>query len=132
MLADLGRQLHVLQSGEVGNQVIELEHEADIVTAVGGQLPGGIGRDLLVSQKDLSGGEGIHASQNIQQGGLARAAGTHDDTQFSLIDREVGILEGVDIHLPHVVGLAHMLKAYKFTHTKSLVFILARPLQDIL
>ena len=60
------------------------------------------------------------------------ALDSHDDTQFSLIDREVGILEGVDIHLPHVVGLAHMLKAYKFTHTKSLVFILARPLQDIL
>ena len=36
--ADLARQLHVLQRGEVLDQVVELEHEAHVVAAVPRQL----------------------------------------------------------------------------------------------
>ena len=108
--ADLGRQLHVLQGGEVGDQVVELEDKADVVAAVGGQLPGAVGGDLLLPQKDPPLAEGVHAPQDVQQRGLPRAAGPHDNAQLPFFHGEGGVPQGLYLHLSHVVDLFHPVK----------------------
>ena len=70
ILADLGGQLHVLQGRQVGHQVVKLKNKANIVAAVGGQTLGVIGGDLLHAQKDPALGEGVHAAENVEKGGL--------------------------------------------------------------
>ena len=108
--ADLVGQLHILQSGQVAHQIVKLEHKAHILPAVLGELPLVQGGDLPSVQPDGSGGQGVHAAQDVQQGGLARAGGADDDHQFALFHGEAGIVEGMDGHLAHVIGFGNIFK----------------------
>ena len=116
MLADLSGQLHVFQSGKIGHQIIELEHKADIVAAVGGELPGGVGGNLLIPQEHPPLGQSIHAAQDVQQSGFPRAAGAHDDAQLPLFHGKCGIPQGFNLHLAHAVDFFDPFKSDKFTH----------------
>ena len=114
--ADLGGQLHIFQRRQIGHQIVELEHKADVMAAVRGELLLGKGGNVFPLQQDLAVGERVHTTQNVQQRGLARAAGANDDAQFPPVHGEGGVLQGMDLHLTHLVGLFHMFKANKITH----------------
>ena len=116
ILADLGGQLHVLQGRQVGHQVVKLKDKANIVAAVGGQTLGVIGGDLLHAQKDPALGEGVHAAQDIEKGGLSRAAGAYDDAQLPLFHGEGCAAQGLDLHLAHAVDLFDAFKPDKTAH----------------
>ncbi len=110
MVADLGGQLHVLQGGEVLHQVVELEHEADVVPPVAGELPGVEVADPHAVHGDDAAGTAVHAAQHVQHGGLARAGGAHDDGELALFDDKIHPVGGVDGHLAHFIGLSDLLK----------------------
>ena len=65
VLAELARDLHVFQRCHVGKQIIELEHKADLMPAVGRQPFAVKPRHILARQKHMAGGQPVHASENV-------------------------------------------------------------------
>ena len=65
-------------------QIVELEHEADVITAVGRQLSGIVVTDPLAIHDDRAAARGIHTAQNIQNRAFPRSAGAgdHDELYF--------------------------------------------------
>ena len=110
--ADLGGQLHVLQGGQVLHQVVELEHEADVVAAVGGELLGVVIADPGAVHGDGAPRAGVHAPQHVEHRGLARPGGTHDDGELPLVHGEIHPVHRLDRHLAHPVLFLHVLKGY--------------------
>ena len=86
------------------------------MAAVGGEIPGGIGGDVLAAHVDLALGESVHAAEDVQQGGFAGTAGTDDDTQFTFAYGEGSVLQCVDGHVAHPVCFFHVFKAHKVFH----------------
>ena len=107
--ADLGGQLHILQGGEVLHQVVELEHEADVIPAVGGQLPAGVAADQLAVHGDGALVAGVHASQDVQHRGFACAGGAYDDDELPLVHVKGDMVRRGDGDLAHLVPLDHLL-----------------------
>ena len=111
VLAELGRDLHVLQRREVGDQVVKLEDKAHLRAAEGGQALFVKGGELLGADKDPAPGEGVHAAQDVQKRGLARAGLPHDDAELPLPHGEAHVVQGGDLHLPGAVDLFYVFKA---------------------
>src|SRR3990172_6028534 len=72
----LGRQRHILQDRQGGDQVEELEYEADVAPAEQGPLPVGHRSQFLAGDADLAGGGQVDPGNQIEQGGLDRKS-TH-------------------------------------------------------
>ena len=111
--ADLGRQLHVLESRQVLDQVIELEDEADVPAAVLGELPGVVAAHLAAVHQDGPLRAGVHPAQHVQHRGLARPAGAHDDHELPLLDLKADVVHGADLHLAAAVDLRHVPKGHE-------------------
>ena len=114
--ADLAGQLHVLQCGQVLHKVVELEHKAHVVPAVGGELSGGKVAHVLAVQPDIALVAAVHASKDIQQGGLACAGRPHDDAELPLIHIEIQVVCGGDLHTAGLIVFANVLKLHKMLH----------------
>ena len=125
--ADLGRQLHVLQSGQVLHQVVELEDKADVVPAVGGQLLLAVIGHLLSVHQDGALVALVHAAQNVEHRGLARARGAHDDAELPLFNLKGDIPHGGDDHLAHLVPLDHVFQG-NVCHGFHLMYIIKQVL----
>ncbi len=110
--ADLGGQLHIFQGGEVLHQVVKLEHKADIMPPVGGELLGVIVADPCAVHGDGAAGAGIHAAQHVEHGSLARAGGTYDDGELPLVHGEVHPIHRFDGNLTHSVLFLYVFKGY--------------------
>ena len=61
----LTRDLHVFQRCHVGKQIIKLEHKADLMPAVGRQLPTVKPRHILARQQHMAARQPVHASENV-------------------------------------------------------------------
>ena len=72
------RHEHILQDRALRQEVVVLKNKADGAVAKLGQLRLGKGGRVLVVQEHPPGSRRLQRAQNIQQGALARAAGTHD------------------------------------------------------
>jgi hypothetical protein len=59
---------------------------------------------------------GVHAAQNVQQGGLARAGGAHDDAELPLVHIKAHVVGGGDLHAAGLVIFADILKLHKMFH----------------
>ena len=114
--ADLAGKLHVFQRGQVLHQVVELEHKAHVIPAVGGQLPGGKAAHVAAVQPDVALVAVVHAAQNIQQGGLARTGGPHDDAELALVHIEIQVVGGSDLHTAGLVIFTDIFKLHKMLH----------------
>ena len=113
----MSRQLHVLQGRQVLDQVVELEHEAHVIAPVGGELLFIEGRDPLAVQVHLPLGRSVHAAQDVQDGGLPRTGGADDDTELPLLNLEVHIVQGRNLHLACLIHLFHVPKTHESVHT---------------
>ena len=114
--ADLTGKLHVFQRGQVLHQVVELEHKAHIIPAVGGQLPGGKAAHVAAVQPDVALVAAVHAAQNVQQCGLARTGGPHDDTELALVHIEIQVVGSSDLHTAGLVIFTDIFKLHKMLH----------------
>ena len=86
--ANLACELNVFECCQVLHEIVKLEHEADVVTAV-------IRKLLLVERAHLAPVEhnrtrraGIHAAKHVEKCGLARARWTNHDDELAFLDGE--------------------------------------------
>ena len=88
------RVFDIFAGGEDGDEVEGLKDEADFFAAesggLGGAEPGGV--DSL--DEDAAAGGLVDATDQVQQGGLAAAAGAGDGEEFAGIDAKVDVVEG--------------------------------------
>ena len=90
---DVARNTHVLERGKLGQQVVELEYEADLRVAEF--------RDVLVRQRmhghavdlDLAGSGPAQRAEDLQQRRFAGAARPDDRNDFPFVDRQVDSFE---------------------------------------
>ena len=102
------RQLDVLRCGEHRHQVVELEDEADIAGAPGGELAFGHAVDALIGDRKLTLIDMIDAAEQVQQRGLARTGRSHDGDEIAARDRHVEMIEDRDRLLALGEALAHV------------------------
>ena len=79
----------VLQSGEFGQKLMKLEHEADATVAQASQTALGKAVDTLAINEYLAAGRCIKRAHNLKQRRLAGTAAADDAHQFTLADGEI-------------------------------------------
>ena len=102
---DLGDQGDVLAGGQAGDQVVELEDEADVLAAVARQ--GGVvgGGQVVVAVADGAAGGHVQAAEDVEQRRFAAAGRPEQDDELALVQVEVDAAQGVDLDLAHAVDL---------------------------
>src|SRR5262249_15245972 len=85
----LEREKHVLLDRQGGDQVEELEDEADPPPAQQGALAFGEAAELGAVETDLAAVGGLDAGDQIEQRGFAGAAAAEQDHQLAAADLEV-------------------------------------------
>ena len=116
VLADFRGQLHVFQGGQVLHQIIELEYKAHVVPSVAGKLLLIIIADPASIQQNSAFVAGIHAAEHVQHGSFSSAAGTHDHTEFPLVNFKGNLISGLDRDLAHAVNFRDLVKGHKMAH----------------
>ena len=106
--ANLACELNVLERRQVLHKVVELEHEADVVTAVIREL-------LLVKRAHLATVEhnrarraGIHAAEHVQKRGLTRARRPDHDDELAFFDGKRHTVDSGDLNLAHLIDFANI------------------------
>ena len=86
-------QFDVGEDGLVGDEVIALEHEADGVVAVGVPVPVGVAAGGDAVDDELAAVVAVEAADDVEQRGLARAAGAEDGDKFAVAQVEADPVE---------------------------------------
>ena len=86
-------QFDVGEDGLVGDEVIALEHEADGVVAVGVPVPVGVAAGGDAVDDELAAVVAVEAADDVEQRGLARAAGAEDGDKFAVAQVETDPVE---------------------------------------
>ena len=114
--ADLCGKLDIFFGSQVAHQIVELEHESHVIPTVGSQLLFIIGRDLGAVQPRTAAGEGVHAAEDVEDGGLAGAGRPDDHTEFPSPDLKADIMQRFDLQLARPIDLPDILKFHKSAH----------------
>ena len=93
---DRERQDQVLLGGEHRQQVEELEDEAELVAAQLGQRAVVEPGDLDAVELDRAGGRLVEPGEDVHQGRLARARGSHDRREAAALEAGADVDQGVD------------------------------------
>jgi 3-hydroxyisobutyrate dehydrogenase-like beta-hydroxyacid dehydrogenase len=81
--ADAQRHGHVVQRGELGQQVVELVDEAQVPVAPGALLGRAQRGEVAAHQLHAAGAGRVQPAQQVQQRALARARRAHDGQRFA-------------------------------------------------
>jgi hypothetical protein len=88
---------HVLQRGEFRQQVVELEHEADVLVTEGAQRAASQAHYVRAGNGQCTGVRPLQGAEDLQQRGLAGPAGAHNAHHFALGHRQVHALQHVQV-----------------------------------
>ena len=91
------RQLDVAVRGEHRDQVVGLEHEADVARAPRRELAARHRGDLVARHGHGAGRRDVQPAQEVQQRRLARAARAHERDELAGVHVQVQALEDVDL-----------------------------------
>ncbi len=105
-----GGKGHVLQDGQVGEQVEVLEHHPHLLAVVVDVHPPP--GDVHPLEDDLPAAGLLQQVQGAEEGGLAGAGGPHDDHHVPFVDIHAHMVQGV---YPAVKGLDQVLHLDKVT-----------------
>lgn len=127
--ADLRREFDVLERREIGDQIVELENEADVVAAVGDQVVVVEVGDVTAAHHHGAARRGVHAAQNVERGRLARARLAQDHAQLAFVSGEARAVERADRRIPSRIFLddaieldvCHRALLSHSSHTPSIV-----------
>jgi hypothetical protein len=100
----------VLLGGQRGDQVEELEDEADVVPPQVGQLLRVQVRQVAPVDHDPAGGHRLDAAEHVEQGRLAGPGGSQHDHQLAGTQAEGDVSQRVDRGLAGAVDLADTVK----------------------
>ena len=103
--ADHGGEEGVFEDGEFGEEVVELEDEAEGVVAEVGAGPAGGVFEGLSAEEDAAGVGGVEGAGDMEEGGFAGAGGAHDGDEFALVKGEGDAAEDLEADGAHLVGL---------------------------
>jgi hypothetical protein len=104
---DISDQGHVFPGSQTGDEVIELEYKANVVTPIEGEFPLIIVGDLLATVVDATGRGLVEAAHDVQEGGFATARVSQQDHKLPGKKFQVDAAQGVDINLALVIDLGH-------------------------
>ncbi len=99
------RQFDILLRVEHRHQVVELEHEADMVAAPGRQLAAAEAVDALALDLDLAAGGAVETADEVEQGGLAGTGGTHEGNEVAALDLQVDAVQDLHLLRAALIGL---------------------------
>jgi hypothetical protein len=102
---DVGDQGDVLAHREARDQVVELEHEADVAAPERGQLRLRGGAQVLIAKAHFAGARHVEPAQDVEERRLAAARGAEEDDELAGTDVEVDLAQGPDLDLAGAVGL---------------------------
>ena len=102
---NFGHRSDVLACGEAGNQVIELEHEADVLAAKTREFGFGRAGQHVVEITHLAAAGRIEPAEDIQQRGFAAARRAEQHHQFTTIEREIDAAQRMHLDLAHAIDL---------------------------
>ena len=108
VLRNLGHQRNVLARGQHRDQVVGLEHEADLVKPEAGELALSQSVDTPVGEPDLAAVDPVEATDGVEERRLAAAGGRRETHEASLPDLEADVVEALHLELALTVGLAHV------------------------
>lgn len=97
--------LDVLPDREVGYEVIELEDEAQLATAVLAEVLAREGCEVASIDGDAAAVYVFEAADEVQEGRLARAGGAEHDANLALIDARGDAVKDLDAGLAVAVVL---------------------------
>ena len=95
-----------MQHVQFGQQIEELEHEADFAIANARELPGRGVVNHGAIQLDRALGRRVQAAEDVHQGGLAAAGWTNDGNEFAFVDIERHIIQRADFLAAEVIDFA--------------------------
>ena len=96
-LGEQQRQFHIFGGGEHGDQVEGLEDEADVLVAPVGELGFVEAGDIHALHMAFAAGRAVHAGNDVEQGGLAGAGGSHERQKLAGRDLKRHVVEGGDL-----------------------------------
>ena len=96
--ADPVRDEDVLQGGELGQEIVELEDEPDVGVPVGRIGVDVAGREIPAVDDDFARGGALEQADDIEQGRLARARGADDRGERSPLETDVDAVEDLGRH----------------------------------
>ena len=91
--ADEGGHHHVLKRGELGQEVVELEDEADVAVAEVREAAVVEGEDVDAGNLQAAGGGPVEGAEDVEEGALADAGGPGDAQGLAGEDLQVDALE---------------------------------------
>ena len=105
MLGDLGDERHVLARRQARDQVVELEHEADVLAAIAGQLAL-VGADqVVVAEDDLAGGRRVEPAEDVEQRRLAAAGRAEQHDKFAFANVEIDRAQRMHLDFARPINL---------------------------
>ena len=117
--ADLAGQLYVFQRRQVLHEVVELEDESDVIPPVLGQLFRGEPTDILPIEPDMALVAGVHAAEDVQQGGLACTGRPDDDAELALVHVKIQAVRCGDADTACLVVFGNIFKFHEVFHNAS-------------
>jgi hypothetical protein len=106
--AKVHRQHHVLHHRQGGEQLEELEDDADVPPAPAGQLVLAQFVNGLAADEHLTAGGSVDSGNHVQERGLARSGGTHHADELSSPYLQGDVLEDGQVSCAGLVGLDHV------------------------
>ena len=113
---DQARHRGVLQRGEFGQEVMELEDEADAVVAEAGQVLLAHREGVLSLEQHRPGGRRIERADHVQERALAHAAGADERGHLAGLEAEAGAAQDVDLLLAQPVRFVHAARFDERSH----------------
>ena len=104
--ADAQRHRHIVQRAELGQQVVELIDEAQVLVAPAALRGGVHGREIAAGQLHAAGARRIEAAEQVQERALARPRGADDGHGFAARDAEIDAAQDLDIEIAFVEAFA--------------------------
>src|SRR3982074_1618666 len=104
------RHLDVVNRARARNQVVGLEHEADLSIPNPGELVVGQCRPVVAIEDVASRRWLVEAADQVHQGALARTRGPHDGDELALWNVEGNSFEGGYLHLTGEIDLGYALE----------------------
>jgi hypothetical protein len=108
----LQRQAQVFRHRQGGQQVEELEHEADVPAAQQRAFPFAEGGDVDAAHLEAAGLGAVDAADQVEQGGFARAAAAHQRHRLAGGDFQRGIRQHVVPAARFGIAVAYALQAH--------------------
>ena len=105
VLRDVGDERQVLAHRQARDQVVELEHETDMLAPIGGEFALAGSRQQMVGKAHFPGCWHIEPTQDVEQRRLAAARCAEQHHEFAAVDFQVDIAQRVNLDLAAAVDL---------------------------